>query len=199
LKLKCDEPLSNFTFEFNLRRYSKVEDYVNWLMQFPAVRERLLTGTATICVHAFTDAAQYLKNRKITCISVRVLCLDGLPQDSAFYDGIVAMYGGGDDRGEQMKHFEKTVYAELQRLELYGIKLNGEPYKFRATHAQDGLSWRGCGGKGTAACSYPSSLWRILASQAAESINELMVGRCRLQVSKPELKARLVSALETEM
>jgi len=24
LKLKCDEPLSNFAFNFNLRRYSKV-------------------------------------------------------------------------------------------------------------------------------------------------------------------------------
>jgi hypothetical protein len=32
-----------------------------------------------------------------------------------------------------------------------------------------------------------------------ERSTTFMVGRCRLTVSKPELKARLVSALETKM
>jgi len=37
----------------------------------------------------------------------------------------------------------------------------------------------------------------MLAAAAARKLP--MVGRCRLTVSKPDLKARLVSALETKM
>ena len=151
-----------------------VEKYINWLLMFPSVRKRLLTGTMNILAHTFTDAAQWMGNRKVTCVSVRVLCLDGLPKDSAFYDGIVAMYGGGDDRSEQKEHLQNTVYKELQDLMLVGIDLNGVNYGFEATFAQDGLSWRACGGKGAASSAFASSMWRIHVARAAASVNDFL-------------------------
>jgi hypothetical protein len=50
LKLKCDEPLSNFAFNFNLRRYTEGswDIFDKMISDFNATRQAIIDGSDTL-------------------------------------------------------------------------------------------------------------------------------------------------------
>jgi hypothetical protein len=126
LKRKCDEPLSNVAFNFNLRRYTEVRAYRE-------ATTKLYRGTTT----AFDQSVG-----AILCTN----CAAGTYQPDS----------GG---------------------------VNSD-----ACLACPQGQYSNAGAAGCTVC--PSGTYQPYVG---------MAGRCRLTLSKPELKARLVSALETQM
>ena len=126
MKLKCDVTLSNFAFNFNLRRYTEVRDRINFL----TLRTVRAVQVDSIKTRVETAPAVCNQRLKLKC-------------------------------DEPLSKFAFNV--DLRR--------------------------------------YRTELEKALAviNVAAVEFKRSKVGRCRLTVSKPELKARLVSALETKM
>jgi hypothetical protein len=189
LKLKCDEPLSNVAFNFNVRRYREECHTLDRALAALVADLQAKVGRCRLKLSVESTWFQRLNPKYDEPFSNFAFnfnlrryskdeALDQLTVDVTKYRKVWRC---------RLNPVEARVETNcIQRLQLkYNEPLSNFAFNFHLRRYIKGMAELGA----TRAALYREHV----------RTKSAWVGRCRLTVSKPELKARLVSVLETKL